>query len=138
MNIEKLALEVAKEVDPDDRYLPYDSAVIEFATRFLSRYLAEESKDAVCELQRTAPPVIYLQVSEDEESLNEPFPSWARDEVMWSSISMVSSEVKYVRSDLRQQPAIPEGYALVPIELSNSAQTAMFLEAGVTVLEIAP
>ena len=49
-------------------------------------------------LDATAPERIWLQVSDDEEDRDEPFP---RDgEVSWCEDSVVATEVEYIRADL--------------------------------------
>lgn len=52
-------------------------------------------------LTLTAPPVIYLQVSDDKTDLDEEFPAgfdWIGG-VTWCQDSATNAEVKYVRAD---------------------------------------
>ncbi len=52
-------------------------------------------------LTLTAPPVIYLQVSDDKDDRNIEFPADAFTyEVTWCRDSVLEAEVKYVRADL--------------------------------------
>lgn len=51
---------------------------------------------------QTAPETIWLQISDDEDNLNEPFP--ANEEVTWCADSVLSAQVKYVRADLCRCP----------------------------------
>lgn len=57
-------------------------------------------------LTQTAPPIIYLQVSDDKSDLEEiDFPTHAMNyEVTWCQDSAVNAEVKYVRADLVEAP----------------------------------
>ena len=54
---------------------------------------------AVSQLVRTAPEVIYLQVSDDANHVSETFPDY-HEEITWSQNSVLDCEVKYVRADL--------------------------------------
>ena len=54
------------------------------------------------ELIKTAPARIYLQVSEDVESFNLPFPDSCGDEITWCADSVLDCEVEYVRADVSQ------------------------------------
>lgn len=69
-------------------------------------------KEADCDLNRTAPKEIFLQVSDDEEDFKKPFPKPLSEEMTWSPGPVVVCEVRYVRADLAIQPAIPEGMVL--------------------------
>jgi hypothetical protein len=52
----------------------------------------------VRELDRTAPARIYLQISDESDDRDEPFPH--NGEVSWCADSCVSTEVEYIRFDL--------------------------------------
>jgi hypothetical protein len=70
-------------------------------------------------VQATAPREIWLQVS-DEDDHAEPFPA-DHEGITWCQDSVLSCEVKYVRADLAQpaaQPVQPQGWVLVPMELT--------------------
>lgn len=57
-----------------------------------------DPQNGVKEAVRTAPKTIYLQISDDEAHLDEPFPYG--EEVTWCADSVVGAEVKYIRADL--------------------------------------
>jgi hypothetical protein len=50
-------------------------------------------------LQQTAPPEIWLQISDDPEHYQEEFPKY-HEEISWCNESTLSCEVRYVRADL--------------------------------------
>lgn len=56
------------------------------------------SAEELRELDRTAPERIFLQISDDDDDRDEPFPY--NDEVTWCADSVVATEVEYVRADL--------------------------------------
>jgi len=51
-------------------------------------------------LIETAPRAIWLQVSEDEQALADPFDKFDRSEVTWCDVSQMAAEVQYIRADL--------------------------------------
>jgi len=80
----------------------------------LERIDAERGKSPDSQdLIRTAPARIWLQVSEDADHYDKPFPLNTED-VSWCESSVLDCEVEYIRADI--STAIPEGMALVPIE----------------------
>jgi len=48
----------------------------------------------------TAPERIWLQIGDESDYLNEPFPHSAGEEITWCQDSVVAAEVAYVRADL--------------------------------------
>ena len=121
--IERLVLEVASGLSHpfDNELLLMDVVSIDTLSEFLkqgiARYLAERGKEADCELDRTAPKEIYLQISDDGSDFHQPFPRGSGVEITWCEQSVLDCEVRYVRADLTpQQPVTPEGMALVPTE----------------------
>jgi hypothetical protein len=52
-------------------------------------------------LTETAPERIWLQISDDEDDLNYPYPSHHED-VTWCQDSVVAAEVAYARADLHE------------------------------------
>jgi hypothetical protein len=55
-------------------------------------------REQLTELQRTAPERIWLQISDDADHKDEPFPYG--EEVTWCQDSVTSCQVEYVRADL--------------------------------------
>jgi hypothetical protein len=53
---------------------------------------------------KTAPEVIYLQVSDDSFDCDEEFPEPTED-MTWCQDSVIACEVKYIRADLQDKPA---------------------------------
>jgi len=49
-------------------------------------------------LIKTSPEIIYLQVSEDKEHFNEPFPH-GEENITWCADSVLDCEIKYIRAD---------------------------------------
>lgn len=106
--IERLALEVAKNISFEHRAPLSDTSIITFATRLLAAYLAERGKEAV---------------------------AWHTDDHLTDkSATTYDSDVAerwkakgwpVTPHFLAPQPAIPEGMALVPIE-----PTEAMIEAG--------
>lgn len=70
---------------------------------------AEPAGRVVCEMVRTAPDRIWLQVGDESEYRDEPFPpDWHTAEITWCADSVVAAEVPYIRADLAcASPAAP-------------------------------
>ena len=49
---------------------------------------------------RTAPERIWLQVSDEREDCNEPFPQIIDTDITWHYYSVMECEVEYIRADL--------------------------------------
>lgn len=109
-----LALEVAREMrcefpadewdnsgeeHSEESYTFYKSELIEFATKFLSAYLAEESKEAVAWIHATDTRAVIRNLGGMMDRSN------------WLPTFLHPQEV-------------PEGYALVPIEPTKAMQKA--------------
>lgn len=69
----------------------------------------ETSVRVVPVVVRTAPERIWLQVSDDRDHFNEPFPG---EEVTWCADSILQCEVEYVRSDLAAPTSCATGWAV--------------------------
>ena len=126
--IERIALEVACDIygvsgKVDFEEMFPDKQEQKFLHAFISRIDAERGNGATAkELIRTAPARIWLQVSEDEEDYDKPFPLNTED-VSWCESHVLVCEVEYVRADRSQ--TIPEGWALVPVEPTEEILDAM-------------
>lgn len=60
--------------------------------------------EALPRLIATAPERIYIQVSEEAEAMDEPFPPPCED-ITWCPDSVIAAEVPYVRADLIEAQA---------------------------------
>ena len=61
--------------------------------------LAQPEEKPVTEVQRTAPEVVYLQVSDEKWHEEKAFPT-NHDGVSWCDHSVIACEAKYIRADL--------------------------------------
>lgn len=59
-----------------------------------------ESVGGVPVAVQTAPGQIWLQIGDDAELMNEPFPHDCGEELTWCQDSVLAAEVRYIRDDL--------------------------------------
>lgn len=84
--------------------------------------------EAVAEVVRTAPEVIYLQIAEDEFYRDRAFPTAATSEITWCADSVLDVEVKYIRADLHTSlrsiavgSRVPDAIGQAPAKLRGLA-----------------
>lgn len=89
---------------------------------------ARTQREAAGELDRTAPPCIWLQIDTDGDNSDRSEPWPGCDGVTWQDESVGGLGIQYVRADLASpasRASMPDGCIAVPAELARRIITAL-------------